>query len=273
MDRGDAKYLVIPDVHGRDFWMKPVDEALENPEMKIVFLGDYLDPYPYEWEDENTTGMEAAVKCRTVALDRFKRILELKKQSPDRITLLLGNHDCGYAIGSDICDCRTDYDHREEIEYLFKDNRFLFHLADSCDIAGKHFLFSHAGILKGWMNQIVTKEQQSLPMFRPDVFLNNAWWTEDYRVLDYLGAYDRYRGYLGYKYGSPIWSDIRSWVKVTPEETFGFNIVGHTQLDDDPVVLDQIACLDCRRAFYLDMQGEIRDWQTDAVYHKTRQEK
>jgi len=263
--------LVIPDVHGRDFWVDPVDECLHTQEMcKIVFLGDYLDPYPYEWTSDTVTLMEASSICKTAALDRFKQILDLKKQYPDRITLLLGNHDCGYAIGSDICDCRTDYEHREEIEYLFKDNRNLFQIAEEKTIGGKKFIFSHAGILKGWMDQVRdSRNGQGNPVD----FLNNAWLVEDYRVLDHLGEYDGYRGYLGYKYGSPIWSDIRSWTKVTPEKTFGFNIVGHTQLDGDPVVLDQIADLDCRRAFYLDMQGEIRDWQTDAVCNKTRQEK
>ena len=273
MDRGDAKYLVIPDVHGRDFWMKPVEEVLMNPEMKIVFLGDYLDPYPYEWEDENTTRMEARVKCKEVALSRFKQIIDLKKKHPKQITLLLGNHDCGYAIGSDICDCRTDYDHREEIEYLFKDNRELFQLAYSCDISGKRFLFSHAGILQGWVKQVWTEEQRSLSGFKPDWWLNCAWWAEDYRVLNFLGDYDGWRSNgFGFKYGSPVWSDIRSWVKVKEEDTYGFNIVGHTQTNGDPVVLDCIADLDCHRCFYLDDQGRIRDWDNGKVWEKTRVE-
>lgn len=43
-----VKYLIIPDVHGRTFWKKSVYDYLENhPEVKIIFLGDYLDPYQY----------------------------------------------------------------------------------------------------------------------------------------------------------------------------------------------------------------------------------
>ena len=36
-----TKILVIPDVHGRTFWKEPCN----NWEGKIIFLGDYHDPY------------------------------------------------------------------------------------------------------------------------------------------------------------------------------------------------------------------------------------
>ena len=41
----DIKLLIVPDVHGRDFWREPV---MDNLDKEIVFLGDYLDPYPSE---------------------------------------------------------------------------------------------------------------------------------------------------------------------------------------------------------------------------------
>lgn len=48
--------VIIPDVHGRDFWMKPVQENLGKEH--ILFLGDYLDPYP----DEGILGEEAFLR-------------------------------------------------------------------------------------------------------------------------------------------------------------------------------------------------------------------
>ena len=36
--------IIIPDVHGRVFWK----EIVKNSEDKIIFLGDYVDPYPGE---------------------------------------------------------------------------------------------------------------------------------------------------------------------------------------------------------------------------------
>lgn len=40
--------LVVPDIHGRVFWKEPIKKYLDVVD-RIVFLGDYLDPY----EDED----------------------------------------------------------------------------------------------------------------------------------------------------------------------------------------------------------------------------
>ena len=39
--------LIIAVIHGRNFWKKAVEENIDKVE-KIIFLGDYLDPYPWE---------------------------------------------------------------------------------------------------------------------------------------------------------------------------------------------------------------------------------
>ena len=41
------KYLVIPDIHCRNFWRKTINENISSVS-KILFLGDYLDPYGEE---------------------------------------------------------------------------------------------------------------------------------------------------------------------------------------------------------------------------------
>ena len=247
------RILIIPDVHGRDFWKEPVKQELKNSETSIIFLGDYTDPYSSEWEPN--------FDCLQHTVDNFKEIIELKKQNPDRISLLLGNHDCGYAIGDTICSSRMDRLHRSELEKLFKENRELFQIAKEHDIAGKHFVFSHAGILKGWVRSVWGEEADDTD-FKVVDSLNNAWLVDDWSILNYLGDYDTYRGWGGLQCGSPVWSDIRSWIRVTPEKTYGFNIVGHTQLKKQ-LVLDQIADLDCRKAFYIDDQGVLRSYDTD----------
>ena len=73
--------LIIPDVHGRSFWREPVtSEEFDH----IVFLGDYLDPYPQEGITQRQ------------AFENFKEIVELKQSAPKQVTLLLGNHDMHY---------------------------------------------------------------------------------------------------------------------------------------------------------------------------------
>ena len=73
-----AKVLIVPDVHGRKFWHKAMEMIDEVDQ--VVFLGDYLDPYP----DENITPDDA--------LNEFYKILEFKDKYPDKIVLLIGNH-------------------------------------------------------------------------------------------------------------------------------------------------------------------------------------
>ena len=250
------KWLVLPDVHGRQFWMEPVKEVLENTGAKICFLGDYLDPYPHEWEE--------GVDYKRIAIDRFKEIIQLKKDHPDRITLLLGNHDATYAIGDDICSCRMDRRNRKEIVELFEDNKELFQLAKEVEVGGRKAIFSHSGIFKQWAKDVWGEEAEQED-FNVVGRLNNAWLTGDYNVLRWLGEYDGYRGWGGVRYASPIWADIRSWYGTKGEDTYGYNIVGHTMVNS-PVLFDNIACIDCQKAFYLDSEGIIRDYGNDKAY-------
>lgn len=41
------RILVVPDVHGRLFWKEPVRKYINTVD-RVVFLGDYLDPYKGE---------------------------------------------------------------------------------------------------------------------------------------------------------------------------------------------------------------------------------
>ena len=259
----NIKYLVLPDVHARDFWREPVKEVLENSDAHIIFLGDYIDPYGFEWDDD--------IDYKKLAVETFEEIIGLKKKYPERITLLLGNHDGGYCIGDYICSCRHDYANGHKIEKLFNENRDLFQLAEQTEIGGKKIIFSHAGIFKEWA-KLLWKEDAEADDFNVVDRLNNAWLTDDGTVLHTLGIYDRYRGWGGVKYGSPVWADIRSWADAKPEETYGFNIVGHTMLNGTPVIFDTIACLDCQKAFYLDDEGNIRDYATDEIQEGIKHE-
>ena len=81
-------WIVIPDVHGRDFWRSAVRGREEE---KIIFLGDYVDPYSWEGITPHVAFLE------------LQDIIEFKKAHPDNVVLLLGNHDLGY-LDREICD-------------------------------------------------------------------------------------------------------------------------------------------------------------------------
>lgn len=255
MDKKDIKTLIIPDVHGRDFWRKPVEKVLNETDAKIVFLGDYVDPYPHEFVDK-----ERGFDYQKYAIQVLEEIIELKKKYMDRIILLLGNHDCSYAIDTRICECRYDYKNSSKLNHLFKDNRGLFQFAYAEDVHGKHVIYSHAGISKDFAYCVFGKDavnnENVVGLF------NNAWEVEDNNVLDYMSMYDRYRGFGGGAFASIVWTDANEWAN--GKEGFGdFQIFGHTQLMKDAVITDTWADLDVRTAFYMDNEGKIHGYLED----------
>lgn len=230
--------IVIPDVHGRTFW-KDAIKGRENEE--IIFEGDYLDPYP----DENISP-ESALK-------NFKEIIEFKKQHPDNVVLLVGNHDCHYFYpGFDAASRYCRY-LSHDIEKLFKDNIELFQLAYEKDIAGKHFVFSHAYIHKLWLDDLYGKGR-----WRRKTIIRRL--NKDFKKTLYglgcaLNNVSCYRG--GWEsYGSMVWADIREVDMFQKPNIGDYNIFGHTQLIR-PIVTEYKACLDCRRAFILNDEGKI----------------
>ena len=220
-----AKILVVPDVHGRKFWHK-AKEMIDNVD-KVVFLGDYLDPYSYEgitFED---------------AVQEFKDILNFKEQNPDKVVLLVGNHDMHY-IRLDFMNCsRLNMSRRQEIHDLYTKHIDKFELIYPVST----YLFSHAGIYLDW----ITKHKLSAEeIFNFKDFIEHHWETlED--VSYARGGYD--------PVGSCVWADIRESIQ---NELFpGFRqIVGHTQMESMPYITSKIACLDVRRCFILDIETD-----------------
>ncbi|MBQ9309641.1 MAG: metallophosphoesterase [Bacteroidales bacterium] len=228
--------IIIPDVHGRSFWKKPVEDNLGKEH--IIFLGDYIDPYEYEgiapWE----------------ALLQFEEIVELKKENPDNITLLLGNHDIHYLTEMGRGQ-RFDCIRADRIKSFIMENADLFQLIYTAENKGKKFLYSHAGILSGWM----CNNKKYLDNATPDTIggvLNDMWadrsrWPVLFNILS-----DVPRSRWGDAFfGSPIWSDAEDMRIDDPELAGYYQVFGHTQQEYDPEINAYFACLDCRRAFRL----------------------
>ena len=64
-------YLIIPDIHGRDFWKDAIDKV-DISKDTVVFLGDYLDPYDQEFD-----GMPYDMLIEDT-INNFKEILDFK---------------------------------------------------------------------------------------------------------------------------------------------------------------------------------------------------
>ena len=244
MDK-DIKILVIPDVHGRDFWCEPV---MNNLDKEIVFLGDYLDPYAHEGITPER------------ALEVFKEIIALAKEHAN-ITLLLGNHDAGYCLGPRVCECRHDWLNHKEIHDIFEANFNLFNLAKEKTINKKKFFFSHAGVKPYWLKC----DAQYFPRgFKPTAKnFNDLLHCENADVLHSLAGLDGC--------GSILWADVREFIhdkEVATKKTI--QVVGHTMLNFGTALRigDNFYDLDCQRAFYIDGQGIIRYYDTDQEVKK-----
>ena len=246
--------IVIPDVHGRLFWKEAIAAAKED-EM-IIFLGDYLDPYSYEFEEDPLMAQfaETYETRSNHALNNFKEIIEFKKQNPDRVILLLGNHDCTYAISTNICDCRRDRLNYKKICELFEENKHLFTLAYYVKIEDKEYVFSHSGLHREYAMSVFGKEVKDSILTAVNE-LNYHYKEDTYGVLNSLSRCSLYRGGLT-KTGSIVWADVREWIDdqsfdEESAEYTAYQIFGHTQLIHEAVTKD-IACLDCKKSFMFD---------------------
>ena len=255
------RYLIVPDVHARDFWRGPVNKALQDTDTKIVFLGDYVDPYYYEFYngDEDkwlVEGINSWEDLSNYAIKTLTDVIELKKNFPDRVILLLGNHDCSYMFGTHICDCRRERSgFAMSMCKLFHENRELFQLAYDDKINDIHYVFSHAGINKEYAHYCFgdnVNEDNVVDLF------NNAYKEDNYGIMNSLSIYSHWRGGWFSNYGSLVWADAREWIQDN-QKAYGFSIVGHTQLSSHKIE-GNFAFLDSRQCFILDETNKIEEY-------------
>lgn len=232
--------VVIPDVHGRDFWKNAVDSA--NPKEEIVFLGDYLEPY---------TRLEGISSDQ--AYGNFLEILDFAKANQGRCRLLIGNHDlaCMYRT---MVSCRHDYVNEERNAAAFFDNLHLFKLAHSCETeAGRQVVFSHAGILRGWFESTKFANFAYKEWKVPDM-LNEKFRRDPEGCLDDLRRCTWLRGGDDYE-GSCVWADVEEWVQPEEDAYVFFQVFGHS-LCRKPICTERFAMLDCRAAFRIPLSSQ-----------------
>ena len=216
------KILVVPDIHGRDFWIEPC----YNWQGSIIFLGDYHDPYPFQVSKEKS-------------LENLKQLVEFVTNNKDRCTCLMGNHD-NYGFSRSIPNqCRHDnYNHSKVHDLLSKLNLQLIKIVDP------NIIFSHSGILPNWL------KEHAIPNWYDVEFLDI-----DNEALSDVSSYrgGRFPNYREHQVGSCLFGDVREYDE-EPHIPGYFQIFGHTQLEKDPIIKEDYACLDCRKCFIIDTQ-------------------
>jgi len=224
--------VVIPDVHGRTFWRRAVNGREKE---KIVFLGDYLDPYPWD-------GVEMGE-----ATYELRHIIEFKKKYPDNVVLLLGNHDLGY-LDRRVCECRMEYIYESTNREIILNNISLFDLAHRMDIGGQPVLFTHAGLRSKWVSD--NADLFGSAPFEPEIL--NTLLHDDMsrgKLLQALSQCSIYRGGICDS-SSPIWADMEELQDTDDLYPTFLHVFGHSLHRGGPIQITDCGwCLDCAKPF------------------------
>ena len=241
------KILVLPDVHGRQFWQVAVEHL--NSCDRVVFLGDYLDPYEFE---------EILVRK---AIENFRQIIDFAKQHPSKVVMLLGNHDMPYFSDDyralSTYHCRWSREWHHVIKGVFDENQSLFKIAHQED----DVLFTHAGCSSRWLKSI-NVEPASLGELVDDLnglLSTNQGLKQLYMVSSRRGGCD--------EAGSCMWADVVEMVGdydglhfadcPTVKQVFGHTLQAHYDTERNivsgkPVTTPTLKMLDTRCAYILD---------------------
>jgi predicted MPP superfamily phosphohydrolase len=214
------KFITIGDIHGCPVWKRAVyhydkntdrlGECLLGKEIdKVIFIGDYVD----DWD---LTNIEI--------LDNLHEIIQLKKDYPDNVVLLWGNHDIAYLRNETCSGNRMEM--RPVLYYLFKENIDLFQLAYQY----KKTIWTHAGIHRGWWEYFIEPLLKGVTQTRFTPFLVlcdniadqlNLMFEYYYQPLFMVSPHRGGRD----KVGGPLWADK---IEIYTKPLEGYHqVVGH----------------------------------------------
>ena len=218
------KTISVGDTHGTNHWQSI---AVDNYD-KIIFVGDYVDSFTISNLD---------IK------DNLLNIIELKKSYPDKVVLLLGNHDLQYMFKGFEHRC-SGYRPEASIDLyqIFSENKELFQVAFQID---KH-IWSHAGFHKGWISQRFKEHFDGINTLADVVNERFNFHKSDTEVLFDVGFLRGGNDFVG----GPFWLDARNLIK---KPVAGLHqIVGHTRRD----VIDTYRMGEVTSVTFIDVQED-----------------
>lgn len=198
------KILVIADLHGLNIWNKFIQQDYE----KIVFLWDYVDSFDISNID---------------ILHNLHHILNFKRKNPEKVVLLLWNHDVQYFM--EWCDCswkRSSISGMLSLMYNWALKEKLFKICHQ----EWDYLFSHAGFTKNWEMENMDVIDNYFPEWfyeyeqLNDIFFN----THDSKIFTQCwperGGFD--------KYSWPLWAGKQETMECWVEDVV--QVVWHTPI-------------------------------------------
>ena len=128
----EIKILAVGDLHGKSCW-QVIDFSQYD---KVVFMGDYVDSTSHS-DDE--------------ILENLKEVIGAKELFPEKVVLLLGNHDIQYLFYPDYRCSGFRRSMQLSLTELFSRQIHLFQIAYQIN----NYLFTHAGLSGPWHNRLM----------------------------------------------------------------------------------------------------------------------
>lgn len=190
------KIIAIGDTHGRN---SVIDIITKNIDLvdKIVLIGDYFDSFDIGGEQQ---------------IDNFKTIIDFKNAFPDKIILLIGNHDCHYLNFWNERYSGFQPGWQFSISHLIHTNLDLLQMVYYID----GIYFTHAGINRQWCSN------NDIDIDNIEQSVNDAWKYTPFKSFRFNGR-DHYGDDITQ---SPIWVRPNSLID---DAIPGIHVVGHTQ--------------------------------------------
>ena len=246
------RILVVPDVHGETFWREHVQKYLEQVD-RIIFLGDYLDPYRDKFEEYDAESV----------FNNMMEIVNLKLENKEKVILLKGNHDYHYSSKRALllaCASRCDIKNWHRYNKVFNDYEDFFNLAHLEEANGITYIFSHAGLTTYWINKVNAKiwklNDRDISIADQSIIDKINMMEYDLEGQNMLAIIGKSRSIKGEKSGSLLWADIYEHSIPDAPKAYGLNqvyqVFGHTRLEEDIVAFDNLALIDSRKCFMID---------------------
>ncbi len=203
------KVIALGDTHGRSFWKLIVHTQAFD---KVVFIGDYFDSFNIPAEEQ---------------IRNFREIVAYKEAHPDKVVLLIGNHDYHYLpVARSIDETYAGFQDRYafQIGHLIQEHRDLLQVC----YLWEDYLFSHAGVTQTWLDEVGYKGEEIAD------FINELFRYKPQKFL--FNGYDPYGDDVTQ---SPLWVRPRSLRKDAFHPETIRQVVGHTamrtlDLKEDP---------------------------------------
>jgi hypothetical protein len=224
------KIITIGDLHGSQAWKQV------NPDQwdRIVFSGDYVDSFNHTDEQ---------------ILLNFQQVIPLKKKHPEKVILLLGNHDVAYYFnGLSRHGCSGFRRRMLPILFnTFQTEKENFQIAFQVE----NYLWTHAGVVQRWYDQFI--KNQILPGDENLAFTLNrlflSYYLPLFHVSELRGGYDND--------GGIFWAHL---TETRDDPLHGYHqIVGHTKtgegiltgkIKEGDTSVTFVDCLESRVEFY-----------------------